>query len=186
MSSTNHLLEVYASQYAELQRYAYSVVLSRALAEELVQDLCIKILSNPEQFADARNPIAYYKTCIANAAMTLLKRESKVLPLKHENITYRKRKEAFETSIDMDLTVDLERILDSFTDEEIQLIEWLYIYGYKVKEVAAIKGISSNAVSQQLFRVKAKLRKELKREQILFITLLFFLCHQLQEAGRLT
>lgn len=186
MYRTEHLLEVYASKYNELQKYAYSVVLNRALAEELVQDLCIKILSNPEQFADAKNLVAYYKTCIANAAKTLLKRESKFIPLTHETVTYKRRKEAFETSIDVDLTVDLERILASYTDEEIQLIELLYIYGYKVKEVAAMKGINSNAVSQQLFRVKTKLCRELKREKILFITLLFYLCHQLREMGHLT
>jgi len=185
MYCANHLLDIYASKYNELQKYAYSIVLNRALAEELVQDLCIKIMSNPEQFADARNLTAYYKTCIANAAKTLLKRESKFLPLSDETVTYQRRKEAFENGSDHELTMDLARILDSYTDEEIRLIELLYIYGYKVREIAEMKGISSNAVSQQLFRVKSKIRKDLKKEHILFMTLLFYLCHQLREMEHL-
>lgn len=151
MHTMEELVECYAKNFDRLVIFALEVVPTKQLAEELVQDLAVKIVVNPEPFTRAETTMAYFKTCIINAAKTLAKREGKFTITDPELIEIHRDEHSENHSRDIELTIDLQRILSKCSSQDRQLLELRYVLGYQLSEIADIRGVNVNAVSQQLF-----------------------------------
>lgn len=184
MNSLDNLMRDYKKNYKELALYALMVTQNTTEAEDILQDLAEKILTNTEQFAEATTVIAYYKTCILNLSKAYYKKKKRTISMDtsscygHGATT----SDLHSQPSDRELYVDLKRIFDRLTDYEKQLLELKYVLGYQNKEIAAMMGSNANTVSQQLFRIRRKLEKNLELEGLMWSMLLIFL-HQYYHAA---
>ncbi len=161
MHTLEELIDVYSENYDELARTAIMIVKHREHAEDLMQELALKIMENPEQFAKAKTVVAYYKTCLANAARTRFKREKRVTLAEPEMLA-----EYYGWYHDMRLEhsewmTDLENFLSTYPKHIRTAFKMRYLYGYQVDEIAAVLGVNRNALNQQFFRMRKKLAAQL-------------------------
>lgn len=178
MHTQEELIDCYAENYDVLVTFALHVVHNKQLAEELVQDMVMKIVVHPDSFIKADTIMAYFKTCIVNAAKTLSNRERKFVITDPALVEIQRNDHSVNHSRDIDMAIDLQRILSKCSPREKQLLELRYVFGYKLNEIADIFGTNVNAVSQQLFRIRTRLAKILEKEDLMILTLLLCFYYQ--------
>lgn len=172
MHTLEQLIDIYSENYEELVVTAFTIVKTREMAEDIVQDLVEKILLDHEQFAKADTVIAYYKTSIYNAAKTRKKRERRIKATAPEFMEYQKNKYSSEHPQDIELAMDLKSILSKCTPQELRILELRYVYGYQLSEVAEILGTNVNALAQHMYRIRKKIEKTAGKEGLLLLVLL--------------
>ena len=69
MSSIDKILEVYADNVRGLFALAVSIVREPAEAEDVLQDVLIKLLSDGESMGKVRQPFAFLRSCVRNEAI---------------------------------------------------------------------------------------------------------------------
>lgn len=148
------LFDLYAD---DLYRFAVSYVRSKHDAEDVVQDVFLKLLSKPLLF-DRRFEKAYLLTMTANKCKDLLKSKSRT------------------ASVDLESNEWQLEYNDRFTDEDRAVFEELmnlpeeyripihlfYYEGFTYKEISKIIKLSESAVAMRIMRGKEKLRIRLE------------------------
>ena len=148
------LFDLYAD---DLYRFAVSFVKSKHDAEDVVQDVFLKLLSKPLLF-DRRFEKTYLLTMTANKCKDLLKSKSRT------------------ASVDLESNEWQLEYNDRFTDEDRAVFEELmnlpeeyripihlfYYEGFTYKEISKIIKLSESAVAMRIMRGKEKLRIRLE------------------------
>lgn len=148
------LFDLYAD---DLYRFAVSYVRSKHDAEDVVQDVFLKLLSKPLLF-DRRFEKTYLLTMTANKCKDLLKSKSRT------------------ASIDLESNEWQLEYNDKFTDEDRAVFDELmnlpeeyripihlfYYEGFTYKEISKIIKLSESAVAMRIMRGKEKLRIRLE------------------------
>lgn len=137
-------------KYADMiYRIAYQKVLNRYDAEDIVQDVFVKLLSNKSYFRDEEHMKAWLIRVTINLC-----------------INYNK-------SLARQKTVSVEQLDIPFTQQETGILEELYLLpedernilylyyyeGYKIREIAKILRQKQNTINSKLTRVRNKLKK---------------------------
>lgn len=137
-------------KYADMiYRIAYQKVLNRYDAEDIVQDVFVKLLSNKSYFRDEEHMKAWLIRVTINLC-----------------INYNK-------SLARQKTVSVEQLDIPFTQQETGILEELYLLpedernilylyyyeGYKIREIAKILRQKQNTINSKLTRARNKLKK---------------------------
>ena len=137
-------------KYADMiYRIAYQKVLNRYDAEDIVQDVFVKLLSNKSYFRDEE----HIKAWLIRVTINLC-------------INYNK-------SLARQKTVSVEQLDIPFTQQETGVLEELYLLpedernilylyyyeGYKIREIAKILRQKQNTINSKLTRARNKLKK---------------------------
>ena len=137
-------------KYADMiYRIAYQKVLNRYDAEDIVQDVFVKLLSNKSYFRDEEHMKAWLIRVTINLC-----------------INYNK-------SLARQKTVSVEQLDIPFTQQETGVLEELYLLpedernilylyyyeGYKIREIAKILRQKQNTINSKLTRARNKLKK---------------------------
>lgn len=135
--------------------------------DDCIQEVFLVLLKALEDGKEISFPKAYLTKIALNKINDIYKTEEKkrktVVSLDDVNES---------TDFDFSLTEEiseeetekhLEEILSTLTDSEKKLIEDFYIKKIRQKELAKQMNISENALRQQVFRLKRKIIKEIKK-----------------------
>lgn len=137
-------------KYADMiYRIAYQKVLNRYDAEDIVQDVFVKLLSNKSYFRDEE----HIKAWLIRVTINLC-------------INYNK-------SLARQKTVSVEQLDIPFTQQETGVLEELYLLpedernilylyyyeGYKIREIAKILRQKQNTINSKLTRARNKLKR---------------------------
>lgn len=137
-------------KYADMiYRIAYQKVLNRYDAEDIVQDVFVKLLSNKSYFRDEEHMKAWLIRVTINLC-----------------INYNK-------SLARQKTVSVEQLDIPFTQQETGILEELYLLpedernilylyyyeGYKIREIAKILRQKQNTINSKLTRARNKLKR---------------------------
>ena len=137
-------------KYADMTyRIAYQKVLNRYDAEDIVQDVFVKLLSNKNYFRDEEHMKAWLIRVTINLC-----------------INYNK-------SLARQKTVSVEQLDIPFTQQETGILEELYLLpedernilylyyyeGYKIREIAKILRQKQNTINSKLTRARNKLKR---------------------------
>jgi len=141
----------------DLYRFAVSYVGSRFDAEDIVQDVFLKLLDKHLLF-DMRNEKAYLMTMTANKCKDHLRSSAK-----HNNVDI----ESCEWQLQYSDLVEGEysEVFDELMrlDKSLRLPIYLFYYsGYSYKEIAKILKISESAVAMRIQRGKEKIKVKLE------------------------
>lgn len=161
--------------YNKYNRYIYAIALSITNnaqdAEDVLQDVMVKIIKNAEKFIGKDEHIIESQIVIytRSTAIDLYRKNkrarSKTVPLSLPHEDNAPENEPVDTSTPESIALDMESeekmkgLLLSLSEEHRDAIELVYLHSYSVKEAAAILGITPNTLSQRLVRAKSKLKR---------------------------
>jgi len=173
--------KIYVVNYPKMIRFAQEYVVSKADAENIVQDVFMELWEKRAVLSMPVNLIAFLFTATKNRCINHLKHESLVKKtsarLHEEQQLALKMKfdtlEAFHHDFVSEKEIEdiLYKAIDSLPEKCRQIFYKSRIEGKKQKEIAAELEISINTVETQMKIAHKKLRAELKD----FLPLLIFL-----------
>lgn len=172
--------EFYITWYSRAKRFAMEYVSSESDAENIVQDVFVRIYERREWFGESVSPLSYLLASVKHGCLDFLRRktaeQSAADAVRDEICQERRMKidslEAFDTSFsdESEIMDTLRRALDNLPERCRQIFVMSKIEGKRQKEIAEELRISVNTVESQMAIAYCKLRQELKsRLPILFL-----------------
>ena len=152
-----YLVDNYADM---ILRISYSYLRSTADAEDICQDVLLKLLTKDVEFLSTEHEKAWIIRVAINACADLARKadRSRSVPLAEDTDIPDDRDE-FNPA-----TQDVMRAVDSLPDTYRASIYLRYYEGYTSKEIAEMTGQSVSAVDQQLSRGRKLLKVQLEGE----------------------
>ena len=154
--NTNEIIEqYYKSEYNNLLKYAKRILFNDGLAEDAVQDTFQIAMRRSDKFIESPNPVGWlYETLkyvLKHAQRDKQRCLRMMVPLEfipEENISSE------------DTMLKLTTLYGN--DEEMKLLVMFYGYGYKVKDIAGVLGISEAACKMRIRRARAHKKNIIK------------------------
>lgn len=138
-------------------RIAYSYCKNKSDAEDVVQNVFLKLLQSDVQFQDEEHIRKWLIKVTANHTKNLCKSfwKKKIIPLEDFDVTPQYQFKTKETSELYGAVMELPY--------KYRIVVHLYYYeDYSVKEIAKILNIKETTVQTQLMRARKKLKIKLK------------------------
>jgi RNA polymerase sigma-70 factor, ECF subfamily len=137
-------------------------VRSRAIAEEIVQDVMLELWKRRETLADNSSPQAYLFQSTRNRSLNHIRHER----VAKEAEPYATRSEIIESKahsrlVEEEMRIAMRRAVDSLPDRCREIFELSRTNGLKYLEIAALLGISVKTVEAQMGKALRVLREEL-------------------------
>lgn len=150
---------IYAETHSAVYYVALSVVRNRMLAEDVMQNVYLKIIRYADGFKADSNAKSWILTIAKNEALNLKKSRSRT-----EFVDAEENLALFgtENSDDYGLLIDTARHI--LSDEEFRILMLITACGYKRREIAKILNIPLSTVTWKYREALEKLRKHLKDE----------------------
>ena len=137
-------------KYADMiYRIAYQKVLNRYDAEDIVQDVFVKLLSSKSYFRDEEHIKAWLIRVTINLCINY-------------NKSLARRKTVSVEQLDIPFTQQETGVLEELylLPEDERNILYLYYYeGYKIREIAKILRQKQNTINSKLTRARNKLKR---------------------------
>ena len=154
--------EIFRAWYPSLVRSAESIARSRAVAEEIVQDVMLELWRRRESLARDTSPQAYLFQSTRNRALNHVRHqrvERKVEPI----LTSRSDIEASAPAelVEEEIEVALRSAVAELPERCREVFELSRVNGLKYSEIAAVLGISVKTVEAQMGKALRSLRLKL-------------------------
>ncbi|MGN1265891.1 MAG: RNA polymerase sigma-70 factor [Muribaculaceae bacterium] len=174
--------DFYINWYSRAKRFAYEYVLNEVEAEDIVQDIFVKLYEHREVLDAFGNPTAYLLTSVKNRCLDYLRRkveeQGRMCSIDDERFLELRISLASLASFDADFPDEasieerLQRALDALPERAREVFVMSKIRGIRQQQIAEMLGISINTVESQMAIAYAKLRSSLRD----CLPLLMFLC----------
>lgn len=129
--------------------------------EECVADVFIDLWKHPQKYDESRGSLKAWLSVIArNKAIDRYRQKTKIqtIPLE-ETVLAQMGMEP-----EMENREGLQEALAELTEEEREILLRRYVYQQKPKEMAVALGLSVKQIENRLYRIKAKMRKQMEQE----------------------
>jgi len=153
---------IFREWYPSLVRSAESIVRSRAVAEELVQDVMLELWRRRESLAKESSPQAYLFQSTRNRALNHIRHE-RVERKSEPDLMQRTETSASAPSqlIEEEIEVALRTAVAELPDRCREVFELSRTHGLKYAEIATTLGISVKTVEAQMGKALRSLRVKL-------------------------
>jgi len=156
--------EIFRAWYASLVRLAESITRSRAVSEEIVQDVMLELWRRRESLARDTSPQAYLFQSTRNRALNHVRHErvertAKPFLNTRSEIEPSAPSELVEDEID----VALRTAISELPERCREVFELSRTHGLKYSEIANVLGISVKTVEAQMGKALRSLRVKLAR-----------------------
>lgn len=152
---------IYREHSQFIYRTAYRITGNREDAEDVLQNLCVRMLRRelPPEFE--RNPKAYLYRAAVNVALNLVRSKPRsvqtdaVFDLEDPSSRPRSRGE-------VEIFEGLRRTVAELNKRAAEILILRYVHGYSDVEIAKLLGTSRGTIAVSLFRSRARLRKSIR------------------------
>lgn len=149
--------EFFVRQYSNMiLRLCFTYSLGRADAQDVCQNVFLKLLQSERRFADEGETRAFIIRVTINECKDLLKSGWRRRSVPLDELI--EREVPFLPAEDTDLLTAVQRLPVKYR----QVVYLYYYEGYNAEEIAAMAGDKPAAVRQRLARARAKLKQELE------------------------
>lgn len=154
----NDIIEYYfKSEYNDLLRYAKRILMNDGLAEDAVQDTFQIAIRKPEKLAGSPNPVGWLYETLKNVLKNAQRDRRRYL-----RITAPPEAVPVKSISAEEITPKLTTLYGD--DEEMRLLILFYGYGFRVRELAEMLGISESACKMRLKRGRERKKIIIQRE----------------------
>ena len=144
-------------------RFSYSITGNRELAEDVVQDVLMKMWNDRSNLATVENKEAWCMRMIRNLSIDKLRiKANKGESLDKVVGFYDPSPSPVDITMSNELQESIASLISSLPENQKEIIQLRDIQGYSYKEISDILGLDLNTVKVTLFRARKKLREELK------------------------
>lgn len=169
----NQLFETYSSR---LYHFGLKYFHSQADAEEMVQDVFLKIWNNREGLKKEKSFSAYLFTIAFNQIRKHFKKKHSVCELS-DDIFEQIQDNSTEQSISYQSVLDqVSELLKELPPKKKQIFEMSRFQGLSSKEIAAQLGLSSKTIDNQVSEVIHYLKDKIHIKEIALLLFLFLIC----------
>ena len=153
--------EFVQEHYERAVRVAWAVVGSREAAQDVVQDVFVRLWEQRETLDAGRVSSAYVLASVHHRALNDVKRGR--VRDRYSDQTISSAREEMDTAMgdDVLIAIDVEAALAGLPDRWRRALELRFLAQLAVPEVASALGISANAAHQLLYRAVRELRRRL-------------------------
>src|SRR5680860_1803260 len=164
---------VFRKHYREFCLLSYSYVSCSDLAQDIVQDIFVKILVD-KKVAEISNLNGYIWKSVKYASLKNVKRLKKLTPI-HENTLVFNLPIEKEESFALNLEPELHTAINKLPEHCKKVFELCAMDGQKYQVAANSLGISVNTVKTQMKKAYRILRYDLRsvHETILFFSIIY-------------
>lgn len=162
------ILQLFEFMYPHVLKLVRANLPARESAEDLVQQVCIKVITNLHQFSDTV-PFLHWisriavNTCINQVRHEKRRPEVRFADLGEDEAAVVEQLARTEAELDSSQQVAAreltDKLLDSLRPHDRLLMRLMYLEGRNVEEIAAITGWKHSAIKVRAFRARLKLRK---------------------------
>lgn len=152
-------MKVYAGNVRQLLALARSVVRDASEAEDVLQDVLVKLISEPERYSSIDNPIAFLRTCVRNEAIDHVRRLGRQAPAPEELLAGIREYATEEEYKRVENIMWLRSYLDKQPPEMQRAFIAYAIDGYTIAQVARQMGIPQDTLRKRFDAVKKEIRK---------------------------
>jgi RNA polymerase sigma-70 factor (ECF subfamily) len=155
----NHQMISYQNR---LQRFAYSLVLDKEEAHDLVQETYLKAFSYREKLTDFSNLRVWIMTIMKNLFINNYRRTNKGRDIINEKMAIMKDLDpGFESTDSYYTQNEINKALDQLNDE-LRVPFMKYVNGFKYREIADEMGLQIGTVKSRIFTARQQLMERLK------------------------
>jgi RNA polymerase sigma-70 factor (ECF subfamily) len=148
----------------KLFRYAQRIVQNPMEAEDVVQEVLVKIWKKEEELKGIENFEAWCMTVTRNLALDKLRKVKKTLEPVENHIQIKDDAlNPYQKTRQKEIYHIIRETMDQLTDDQKQVIHLRDIEGYAYKEIAEITGFSVDKIKVYLHRARINLRKVLMK-----------------------
>ena len=168
--------KLYDTYRNDLYRFSLSMVVTKTFAEEIVQDVFLKLWMNRETLKSELSIRSYLFTITRNSTISFLKKAANNKKMREE-IFYSSQKHVFSTERfirEAELEIIKDEALELLTPRRRQIFEMSRNEDKSYEEIAIELGISPNTVRNQMSMALETLRNFLLNNHEIAIALLLF------------
>ena len=153
---------IFRRWYPSLVRAAESLVRSRAVAEEVVQDVMLELWKRRQNIAAGSSPQAYLFQSTRNRSLNYLRHER----VERQAEPQMNREEGIDSNahslmVEEEIHIAMRRAVDKLPTRCREVFELSRTHGLKYAEIAGVLGISIKTVEAQMGKALRVLREEL-------------------------
>ena len=153
----------------KLFRLALSIVRDSAEAEDIVQDVFLKLWTKKDEWNDIENLEAYCFRAIKNLAFdrieSLAIRKTETILPESENGAFVDNMTPFMKLVETEQNASIHKCIDELTENQKMVFQLREIEGMSYKEMAEILNMSEDLVKVNLFRARNKMKELLSGQQ---------------------
>jgi RNA polymerase sigma factor (sigma-70 family) len=150
MGDTTAFRDLYSEMHKNVFSYALSIVRNTQLADDISQDVFVKIRTSADKYAAGKNPVGWILTLTRNTAFDALKKQ------KHEMPFDVIQDDVSEYSADnIADNILLKEAMERLTKVERQIVMLYLVVGISQKEIAGLLKLPLTTVNWK-YRVSIK------------------------------
>lgn len=146
-----------------LFRLAYGIVRDREEAEDILQDLLLKLWSRKEEWQDIGNLEGYCFRAIKNMALdrlsTMAVRKTDAIEKEQEDLYFVDQHSPHHAMVIKEQQLLIEQCMEELPENQQLTFRLREVEGMSYREIAETLGISEDLVKISLFRARKKMRE---------------------------
>ena len=147
----------------KLFRFSLKIVGNRFDAEDVLQELLIKIWKKKEDFEVLENKEAWCMTVVRNLSIDKIrKRKHNTADISEHHAISDSAPTPDKVAEDKESLSIVMRLLNELPEKQKEIIHLRDIEGYTYKEISDITGLSEDQVKVNLFRARQKFKEKIK------------------------
>ena len=146
----------------KLFRYAYNILGNVMAAEDVVQEVFIKVWTKESEIQDIENKEAWCMTVTRNLALDKLRKKKYHLePVEEHYAIADAEMNPYEALQSDDIMVVIRKAMNELPADQQQVIHLRDVEGHSYKEIADLTGLTIEKVKVYLHRARITLRQKL-------------------------
>jgi len=155
------IIQYFEKNYRSLLLCAVMMIKDVEKAQDILHNVAVVLLTKKNQFSDLRHPSAYITKCIYRATLNYLRKESRSEAYDPEVLAEMCQHPESSVAYDyVEWITSIESYLQKFSPQMRQIFIDHYLDGIPVEKIAAKMGITPNAVTLRLKRMRDAIAKE--------------------------
>jgi RNA polymerase sigma-70 factor, ECF subfamily len=158
----DELGELYRKHHEMILRTAYRITRNMGDAEDVLHSVFIKLMQKEIKFEEGVNPGPYLHRTAVNAAIDMLRRRQRIVPLEAVSPSRETTQESpFGFVSRTELGNRLRAALATLPDRLAEVFVLRFVEGYSNQEIGRLLGIHWGTVAVTIHRARHRLQKEL-------------------------
>lgn len=165
---SNKLEEIYLEYYKDMFVTAYSILHNYHEAEDVVQDVILRIVNNLDKISDikCKKTRSYLVIIVRNLSFNVYNKRKNITLLEHEEVNRLPNQEELlieEHMIRLDLSNEISSFLRKLYQPYSDILTLRYYYELDISVIAELLDITENNVSVRLSRAKLALKNIIEK-----------------------